>query len=112
MIVTVTANPSIDRTIALAATLTRGAVLRASGSRREPGGKGINVARAVAAAGDDVNDASRPELSRVPRAWSVVGGAAPAVAENSSAPGRSPVASRVRTPIVASGPAASGPSHR
>lgn len=54
MIVTVTANPSIDRTIALAATLTRGAVLRASGSRREPGGKGINVARAVAAAGDDV----------------------------------------------------------
>ncbi|MBJ8345028.1 1-phosphofructokinase [Antrihabitans sp. YC2-6] len=51
MIVTLTANPSIDRTIMLAATLERGAVQRARAATSDPGGKGINVARVVAAAG-------------------------------------------------------------
>lgn len=51
MIVTVTANPSVDRTIELAGRLERGEVLRAAKVRNQPGGKGINVARAVTGAG-------------------------------------------------------------
>ncbi len=50
MIVTLTPNPSIDRTISVAA-LEHGEVNRASGSRVDPGGKGINVARALTANG-------------------------------------------------------------
>lgn len=48
MIVTLTLNPSLDRTIEIA-RLTRGAMTRASGTRLDPGGKGVNVARALAA---------------------------------------------------------------
>lgn len=51
MIVTVTPNPSIDRTVTLPGTLTRGAVHRISSVTDEPGGKGVNVARALGAAG-------------------------------------------------------------
>ncbi|MEU8481886.1 1-phosphofructokinase [Streptomyces sp. NPDC048641] len=50
MILTVTPNPSLDRTYEVPA-LDRGAVLRAAGERMDPGGKGVNVSRAVAAAG-------------------------------------------------------------
>ncbi|WP_031510168.1 1-phosphofructokinase [Streptomyces megasporus] len=50
MILTVTPNPSLDRTYELPA-LDRGAVLRARADRVDPGGKGVNVSRAVAAAG-------------------------------------------------------------
>ncbi|UED84183.1 1-phosphofructokinase [Streptomyces profundus] len=50
MILTVTPNPSLDRTYEVPA-LRRGAVLRAETDRVEPGGKGVNVSRAVAAAG-------------------------------------------------------------
>lgn len=50
MIVTLTTNPSIDRTIEVD-TLTRGAVLRAHDGRVDPGGKGINVARALVTQG-------------------------------------------------------------
>ncbi|NEA10792.1 1-phosphofructokinase family hexose kinase, partial [Streptomyces sp. SID10692] len=50
MILTVTPNPSLDRTYELPG-LTRGAVLRAAADRVDPGGKGVNVSRAVAAAG-------------------------------------------------------------
>ncbi|MCQ4080590.1 1-phosphofructokinase [Streptomyces sp. RB6PN25] len=50
MIVTVTPNPSLDRTYEIPA-LERGAVVRAAGDRVDPGGKGVNVSRAVAAAG-------------------------------------------------------------
>jgi 1-phosphofructokinase len=50
MIVTLTANPSVDRTIEVDA-LVRGAVLRARASRVDPGGKGVNVSRALAANG-------------------------------------------------------------
>jgi 1-phosphofructokinase len=50
MILTVTPNPSLDRTYELPA-LDRGTVLRATADRVDPGGKGVNVSRAVAAAG-------------------------------------------------------------
>jgi 1-phosphofructokinase len=53
MIVTVTPNPSIDRTATLSAPLTRGAVHRVSSVTSEPGGKGVNVARALTLAGLD-----------------------------------------------------------
>jgi 1-phosphofructokinase len=47
MIVTVTLNPSLDRTIEVT-ELTRGAVHRAEAFREEAGGKGVNIARALA----------------------------------------------------------------
>lgn len=50
MIVTVTPNPSVDRTATLE-EFRRGEVLRATSMRLDPGGKGVNVARALAAAG-------------------------------------------------------------
>jgi 1-phosphofructokinase len=50
MIVTLTANPSVDRTIEVD-TLRPGAVIRARASRVDAGGKGVNVARALAAHG-------------------------------------------------------------
>ena len=53
MIVTVTPNPSIDRTVTLAAPLTRGAVHRVTSVTNEPGGKGVNVTRALTLAGID-----------------------------------------------------------
>ncbi len=48
MIVTLTLNPSLDRTIEIA-RLTRGAMTRATATRLDPGGKGVNVSRALAA---------------------------------------------------------------
>jgi 1-phosphofructokinase len=59
VIVTLTANPSLDRTVSLDRGLVPGAVHRAVGCTDEPGGKGVNVARAVAAAG-------RPALAVLP----------------------------------------------
>ncbi|MCV2490183.1 1-phosphofructokinase family hexose kinase [Geodermatophilus sp. YIM 151500] len=53
-VVTLTANPSLDRTLVLPGPLARGTVVRLGPSSTEPGGKGVNVARAVAAAGADV----------------------------------------------------------
>jgi 1-phosphofructokinase len=53
MIVTVTPNPSIDRTVTLSTPLTRGAVQRVTSVTNEPGGKGVNVARALTLAGVD-----------------------------------------------------------
>ncbi|GGL83037.1 1-phosphofructokinase [Curtobacterium citreum] len=52
-IVTVTPNPSLDRTIELAGELHRGAVQRAVHTTAEPGGKGVNVSRVVVASGGD-----------------------------------------------------------
>lgn len=52
MIITVTPNPSVDRTIEVA-DLLRGKVHRATSTRMDPGGKGINVSRAVHAHGGD-----------------------------------------------------------
>ncbi|MGH2554919.1 MAG: 1-phosphofructokinase [Actinomycetota bacterium] len=50
MIVTLTANPSVDRTLEIPA-LERGEVVRATAARVHPGGKGVNVARALIANG-------------------------------------------------------------
>jgi 1-phosphofructokinase len=47
VIVTITPNPSVDRTLAVP-TIRRGAVIRVTGTASEAGGKGINVARALA----------------------------------------------------------------
>jgi 1-phosphofructokinase family hexose kinase len=52
MIVTLTPNPSIDRTVSVT-LLERGEVHRATASRIDPGGKGINVARALTANGTE-----------------------------------------------------------
>ncbi|MCP2636637.1 1-phosphofructokinase [Microbacterium sp. HD4P20] len=53
MIVTLTANPSLDRTVTLPAPLRPGEVQAATSAREDAGGKGINVARAIAAAGEE-----------------------------------------------------------
>lgn len=52
MIVTLTPNPSIDRTVTVT-ELLHGEVHRATESRIDPGGKGINVARALTANGSE-----------------------------------------------------------
>lgn len=49
-VVTLTANPSVDRTCEVDA-LVRGAVLRPLATRVDAGGKGVNVSRALHAAG-------------------------------------------------------------
>ncbi len=51
MILTLTINPSIDRTIQLPGALDRGAVQRADSVTSQSAGKGVNVSRAVASAG-------------------------------------------------------------
>ncbi|GAA1786796.1 1-phosphofructokinase [Planosporangium flavigriseum] len=48
MIITVTPNPSVDRTVFVDA-LPRGAVIRSRRTRSEPSGKGVNVALALRA---------------------------------------------------------------
>lgn len=53
MIVTFTANPSLDRTVALPGPLQRGEVQRAVSVSQESGGKGVNVSRALCASGLD-----------------------------------------------------------
>lgn len=51
MIITITLNPAIDRTIRIDSPLVPMKLNRAIGSMVEPGGKGINVSRAVKALG-------------------------------------------------------------
>ena len=51
MIVTLTANPSLDRTVELPGPLARGEVQRALAVHQESGGKGVNVSRALVASG-------------------------------------------------------------
>ncbi|MGW0067769.1 1-phosphofructokinase [Streptosporangium sandarakinum] len=48
MIVTLTLNPSLDRTIDIG-SLDRGAVIRSAATHLDPGGKGVNVSRALLA---------------------------------------------------------------
>jgi 1-phosphofructokinase len=48
MIVTLTPNPSLDRTVSIT-ELQRGEVQRATTSRLDPGGKGVNISRALTA---------------------------------------------------------------
>lgn len=52
MIVTVTPNPSVDRTMSVEA-LPRGAVIRSARTQSEPSGKGVNVALALRTHGHD-----------------------------------------------------------
>lgn len=54
MIVTLTPNPSLDRSVVLAHPLRPGSVARVGPPVVEPGGKGINVARVIAMADGDV----------------------------------------------------------
>lgn len=54
MIVTLTANPSVDRTVTLTEPLRRGQVHRAASVTSHPGGKGVNVARVVSESGAPV----------------------------------------------------------
>ena len=51
MILTLTPNPSLDRTVSLPGPLQRGTVQRLTGVVMEPGGKGVNVARVLVSAG-------------------------------------------------------------
>jgi len=51
IVLTLTPNPSIDRTVALSGVLDRGAVLRAESVTSQAGGKGVNISRAALAAG-------------------------------------------------------------
>lgn len=51
MIITLTANPSHDRTVALSAELQRGVVQRATSVISQAGGKGVNISRASVSAG-------------------------------------------------------------
>ncbi|MEO9322167.1 1-phosphofructokinase family hexose kinase [Nocardioides sp. C4-1] len=51
MIVTLTPNPSHDRTVTLAGHLERGAVQRATSVTSQAGGKGVNISRAAVTAG-------------------------------------------------------------
>lgn len=53
LIVTLTPNPSVDRTVEVT-TLVRGAVHRATAATVDPGGKGVNIARVLAANGQGV----------------------------------------------------------
>jgi 1-phosphofructokinase len=50
-IVTLTANPSIDRTVALPGPLERGTVVRVEAMTSQAGGKGVNISRAAVGAG-------------------------------------------------------------
>jgi len=54
MIVTLTPNPSVDRTLEIS-SLERGEVVRSTRAFVEPGGKGVNVARALAKNGVPVS---------------------------------------------------------
>ncbi|WP_244927472.1 1-phosphofructokinase family hexose kinase [Nocardioides sp. W7] len=51
MIITLTPNPSHDRTVTLGGPLERGAVQRAESVLSQAGGKGVNISRASVAAG-------------------------------------------------------------
>lgn len=53
MIVTLTANPSMDCTVELPGELKRGAVIRAERAVQDPGGKGVNISRALKISGFD-----------------------------------------------------------
>ncbi|MBU2110774.1 MAG: 1-phosphofructokinase family hexose kinase [Actinobacteria bacterium] len=51
MILTLTPNPSVDRTVTLTEPLERGAVHRVAAETSHPGGKGVNISRACVVAG-------------------------------------------------------------
>jgi fructose-1-phosphate kinase PfkB-like protein len=100
MIRTLTANPSLDRTVVLGAPLAPGGVHRIVREATQVGGKGVNVARALHLAGADVE-------ALVP-----VGADDPyrALLEDAAAPFRlSPVAGAVRTNLTVVSPVRTQP---
>jgi 1-phosphofructokinase family hexose kinase len=91
MIITFTANPSLDRTVDLGGPLTPGGVHRIGADRTQPGGKGINVALGVHRAGLPVT-AVLPAAPADPLL---------ALLEAEGLPHRSsPIAGRVRTNLT------------
>ena len=66
MIVTVTLNPSLDRTLAVS-SLVRGEVIRADSTLEDPAGKGVNVTRFADRARHQVG--GRPARRRLDRPW-------------------------------------------
>ncbi|WP_172191628.1 1-phosphofructokinase family hexose kinase [Actinomyces faecalis] len=79
MIVTFTANPSLDRTVGLPAALERGAVNRVASVTSQAGGKGLNVAWVLAAAGVETT-------AVLPVGPGPLGAAAEAMAASAGAP--------------------------
>lgn len=96
MIVTLTANPSLDRTIVLEGALRPGEVQSASEGREDAGGKGINVARVIAAAGVDTR-AILPLAADDPFVSALRATALPTVAV--------PIAGRTRSNLTITDPA-------
>ncbi|MCR2801113.1 1-phosphofructokinase [Microbacterium sp. zg-Y818] len=96
MIVTLTANPSLDRAVELAAPLEVGGVQVARGAREDAGGKGINVSR-VCAASDVPTLALLPLAADDPFAVSLQATGIPAITV--------PVAGHARANITITDPA-------
>jgi 1-phosphofructokinase len=84
VIVTLTPNPSIDRAIVIDALL-RGEVHRATSSRIDPGGKGVNVGRALAAQGTATIAVCPPAA---PRATSWMSSSTPPASRAAAFPSR------------------------
>ena len=95
MIVTLTPNPSIDRAIVIDA-LRRGEVHRATSSRVDPGGKGVNVSRALAAQG--AATARRAARAAAPRATSWTSCSTPPASPAAASP--SPAALRMNISVL------------
>ncbi|GGA69226.1 1-phosphofructokinase [Pseudoclavibacter endophyticus] len=95
MIVTLTANPAIDRTVVIDEPLRRDAVHRASRTSDQAGGKGVNVSRALVASGA-ATVAVFPAASDDPFTLAVREEGLPHVAV--------PIAGRVRTNIAITEP--------
>lgn len=96
MIITLTANPALDRAVELAEALVPGEVQRATGTRDDAGGKGVNVARVL-------HGAEVPTLAIVP-----VSATDPyrVLLAESELPSRAvPVAGRVRANLTITDPA-------
>jgi 1-phosphofructokinase len=87
VIVTVTPNPSIDRTLRIP-PLARGRVIRAVSATAEAGGKGINVARALAAHGQATVAVAPLSAASAAEFTALLGAAAPIDAVSIAGPVR------------------------
>ena len=88
MIVTLTLNPSLDRTVDVE-SLERGAVVRTSEPTLEPGGKGVNVTRALHAKGTWCSGTftATPEATALCTAAHLTGDSVPVLARVSNGSG-------------------------
>jgi 1-phosphofructokinase len=87
VIVTVTPNPSIDRTLRIP-PLARGRVIRAVSASAEAGGKGINVARALALHGEATVAVAPLSTASAATFLALLGAAAPLDAVPVASPAR------------------------